>query len=338
MILACINGNLKTAKHLVEKWGVGVNDTTVFYKDGDIKIKGASPVFVAAKNRHFKIVEYLIGKGADLSLKTISRNQFYHNLTPLHEALRRHPNGSYFYCPDAESKEVETIVIPLVRLMLENGASVPSIFEDGSPIWTGIASHSVNLTTLLVHHGMTLVLPNLSGETVLHHWANLGRKNGKDPLTLVKLLVEKGANIMIRDKKGNTPILAAVATRNWTVIDFLMENDGLDRTEKIHALEMAAALILMESDEYDSHVERAREYLCRSFILREEKPDPILITPLTLESGRTIEWTTTAEVEAGIQNPKEYKIQAYLARLRKGVERSSFAGFYILDSLSVCFF
>jgi len=168
LLLACSDGDLEMVKYLVENRGVAVNDTAVFYPS------------------------YLVGKGADLSQKTTSSIEHYHNMTPLLGSIRLYSSG-----------DVGTIVIPLVRLLLENGAS-PSTLYDGYPIWTGLASYSANLTILLVHHGMPLDEQNLRGEAVLHHWVNLD-DNDKDSLTVVKLLVEKGANMMIRDENGNTP-------------------------------------------------------------------------------------------------------------------------------------
>jgi len=303
LLLACSHGDLEMVKYLVEKWGVGVNQTAAHYQDRYFKIEKAAPVFVASYNRHFSIVEYLIEKGADLSLETISEWGHLCNLTPLLGAIcHLNPHRDFLYCDEV----VETKVIPLVRLLLENGASLTTL-QDDYPIWTGLASYSRNLTTLLVHHGMALDKPFLEwglryqrGETALHHWTNLGKTNEEDSLAVVKLLVDKGAHLMIRDQKGNTPILTAVESRNWKVVDYLVENDGLDRTEKIDAMELAAALILNKSPD-DFLLERAREYFRRAFLLREEESDPILKTPLTLKSGRIIEWTTTAEVEAGIQ-------------------------------------
>lgn len=315
LLLACHFGDLKMVRHLIKKWGVDVNETAIYYENWECKIEGATPVFVAAYNRHFSIVKYLIRKGADLSLKTTCRNKFYHNMTPLLGAIHHAIYHDYVLPP----KGFETIVIPLVRLLLENGASLLTFQdEELDTIWTELASYDANLTTLLIHHGMALDKQGSYGETVFHHWAKarLGGVNEEDSLTVVKLCVEKGANAMIRNIDGYTPILVAAQNLNWTVFEFLLEQGGMNRTGKIDAMEMAAAFILSKSVEYDSHVERAFGYLRRAFILRGEKPDPILKTPLTLESGRTIEWATIAEVEAGIQNPTEYKIQAYLTRLR----------------------
>jgi len=349
LLLACHDGDLNMVKYLIEKWEVGVNDTAVYYKSWNWKIQEASPIFVASYNRHFSVVEYLIRKGADLSLKTTSDCEYYHHLTPLLGAIRTYYSDP-FECEcdyhDAEPEDAETIVLPLVQLLLENGASIATQ-QNGLLVWAGLPSYSVNLATLLLHHGMPLDPLNWRGETVLHNWVNLRKLNDENPwfthiseedsLTVVKLLVNKDANLVNnRDKKGYTPILTAAESLNWAVLDFLMEENRLDRTEHIDAMEMAAATILNQSPD-DLLLERARECLRRAFLLRSEEPDPILKTPLTLESGRTIEWTTPAEVEAGIQNPREYKIQSYLTRLRIRAGRSSDSFHYSYDFVSSCF-
>jgi len=130
IILAAHYGDLKMVKYLVEKWGVDVNATSVYYCG--CKIEKATPVFVASYSRRYNIVEYLIGKGANLSLKTTSEDNHLHDLTPLLGAIRQYPTG-FFCCPEFQSGSVdvktfiETTVTPVVRLLLENGASLPTL-------------------------------------------------------------------------------------------------------------------------------------------------------------------------------------------------------------------
>jgi len=90
LLLACHEGDLEAVRYLVENWGVSVNETAVYYRylEPGWKIQEASAVFVACYKRRFSVVKYLIEQGADLSLKTISDYQFYHNMTPLLGAIR----------------------------------------------------------------------------------------------------------------------------------------------------------------------------------------------------------------------------------------------------------
>ncbi len=102
MMLACQFGNLDCVKRLVQTWKVDVNASAVYYKDlsveehyfscKNLRVRSATPLFVAAFNGHVEVVRYLLEKEADVSSKTCSdSNIYYDGLTPLRGILR-----SYF--------------------------------------------------------------------------------------------------------------------------------------------------------------------------------------------------------------------------------------------------
>jgi len=39
---------------------------------------------------------------------------------------------------------------------------------------------------------------------------------------IVKLLIDRGANVEGRDKKGNTPLMCAARQDNWRIVEFLL--------------------------------------------------------------------------------------------------------------------
>ena len=72
LLLACFFGDLDFVKHIVENWHADTEAAAVYYsKPHDLcrKIGVATPIFVAAQNRHYAIVKYLVGKGANVNGK-----------------------------------------------------------------------------------------------------------------------------------------------------------------------------------------------------------------------------------------------------------------------------
>jgi len=252
-------------------------------------------------------------------------------LTPLHGVIqqsRRHPES-----------------LAVVRFLLESGADPAGILSLGCPIWM-YSSCGVDITTALIQHGLNLNQRNWRGETILHHWAyhsifdypNLNRRDVfgnpildqrslvyesmnatliRARLAVVELLVNSGADVMARDDSGFTPLLRAASECRYAVVDFLATIDYTDRMEIIDAMEMAAAKILWKiSNGWNSEQEsqRAFGYLRKALDLRQIGSLPM--TPLKLKRGRTIGWTTTAQLDQVIEKPAEYILQSYLIQLR----------------------
>jgi len=183
------------------------------------------------------------------------------------------------------------------------------------------------ITIELINHGMNLLQKNSAGETVLHRCTDLHyhheRLTDNDLLTVVKLLVEKGADLMARDNQNFTPILTAANSSNWAALDFLLERDEIHRMEKIDAMELVSVkdvrIFNHHPDPNDPDYQRIFGYWRRALRLRGKEDNKI---PQTLKSGRAGEWTTEEELEYVIQHPSEYHLQMYLAKLRVSSARS----------------
>ncbi len=281
----------------------------VYYSDplcSSDKIKVATPLFVAARNLHLEIVQYLIGKGADANGKG-TRLKDVEGPTPLQGVLS-----------NPKSSESRAKVQAIAFLLLESGADPNA--TDGHPIWMEPSCGTV-ITTALVQHGLKLNHPNDHGLTILHD--RVQARTFENPrkcyraMALIKLLVNNGADLMARDKQGFTPILLASTTGSWAVLDYMLEKNEIVRKEKIDALEMAAATILIRfSNGWDSVPEQAFEYLREALLLRQMKTEPFLMSPLKLKRGRIIGWTTSAQLDQVIEEPAEYYLQSYLIQLR----------------------
>jgi len=313
LIVACHYGDVDWVKRIVDVWGAEVNDAAVYflYLSNGQKISRATPLFVAAFNGHTSIVEYLVAKGASVFSKTSSEDigGHYDGLTPLYGALNQ------LSIPYERMVDVTN----MVRFLLESGADPNDFPSQKSPLWMSYMC-GVDVTTALVHHGLNLNQLNSDGETVLHHWVHaqpywFDPNRKKDSFTVVKLLVDNGANIMAQNMNGFTVILAAVKTEDWEIVDYFLEKEGVDRMAKIEAAEMAASKILSNSYN-NAEFERAFGYWRRALLLRQMDPDPIQKTPPILNSGKAGEWITSDQLEHVINHPEEYQFQSFLVRLR----------------------
>jgi len=258
LLLAAAHGDLVVVKRITENWRINVNATAQYHTQLDdanspnqarvYQIRGAAPLFVAAVNGHEAIVRYLVGKRANISAITKSSyGEKYAGMSPLYGALDlidRHEDSLRGGCIARPLRDKKTAV---VRLLLELGAN-PSVLHLGFPNWmTNLCNSNTTAISALINHGMRLDQRNPNnGDTVLHHWAANplaslmeSRTEGESPLVVVKLLVEKGADLMSKDKDGLTPILRAAraflthtSRENLSIVDFLLENEAIDRSEK----------------------------------------------------------------------------------------------------------
>ena len=121
-----------------------------------------------------------------------------------------------WYACSANQKEI-------VKLFLDNGVDV----NYGKPVGDNESSMSSYLdwvesaNDISVTAGYSLKVSNtLGGESLLH----VATKSGH--LSMVKLLLEKGAEINVQDESGNTPLHYASANGKKDVVKYLLDKEA----------------------------------------------------------------------------------------------------------------
>lgn len=339
LLLACAEGDLVAVKRIIEHWGLDVGATATYYPLDDSlspSFVKATPLFVAAFNGHSEVVRYLVAKGASISARTEFSSNIYGGMTPLYGALISIENKlkldidwlAHVASPKREKKT------DAVRFLLESGANPSAMHKCKFPAWmTNLGCSNTTTIKALIDHGMRLDQRNpYDCSTVLHHWASNPfstlleiRSEDESPLVVVKLLVEKGCDLMAIDTNGFSPILKAAhnlladtSQENFSILEFLLKKDVISRQEKIDALELIGAVIL--SDHRNAHLfQNAFDYWRRALHLREMKTvgsGPIYKTAMKRKSGLTVEWVTSTQLEDVKQNQSEYLLQSFLVRFR----------------------
>lgn len=195
--------------------------------------------------------------------------------------------------------------------------------DRSSPVWEESFRYADTIINL-INRGVELeqLRDPLTNGTVLHYWAaGRGIDNShhqEESLTVIKLLVDNGADLLAQDVNGFTPILCAANGHlgqrpNLKVLDFLLETYYFNQLEKIEALELAGAVILGDAGNapiYYKAFEYWRHALhLRNIRLEDGRRGPIQKTMLNLESVRTTEWTSLTQLEHVIEHPDDYVMQ-----------------------------
>ncbi len=171
---------------------------------------GLSPLHIAvyfssktAKEKiGLDIINILLKNGADVNIKDNEDKTplFYSTNTKILRILLN--NGANINACDNEGKTPLFYAnnLQLIIFLLDNGADPNVKNSEGDAI---IHNSSADTITSLLKHGANPNIQNKSGKTVLHDFYTL-----EDP-KLVKVLLNYGARIDIKDNNGETPYSVA---------------------------------------------------------------------------------------------------------------------------------
>ena len=194
---AAEDGNLEKVKHLLE----------VEKADMDEKIDGGGTAVSSALlfNRPI-VLEYLIKKGADLSVKawigsTLTNGRIYPNSLLYSAALL-----GYF--------EIAKLLIELGKVDVNDKTN-----EGGeSALLAAATNKGIEVVKLLLRNNAAIDDTNNKGETALQRAADI------ENVDVIKYLLNQGANVEKKDKTGKTPLIAAALNDKFSAMKILIEN------------------------------------------------------------------------------------------------------------------
>lgn len=222
-------------------------------------------------------------------------------------------------------------------------------------MWTLCPKEEPALTILLVNLGMSLTQRRkVTGGTILHHWASSNGSFDQDTVPVIELLLAKGADLEALDKFGLTPLnVAAIGypydgsevhhciRPNEPALRYLLALEDTSLLEKINALELAGAVLLLLNGDNRNSISQAFQYWNEALNLREGSIPKVSLNADKNVHWRTVEWTTRIELEQlQHHSPVNRKMQAILVARRilshvssKALERylwNSIVSFYFL--------
>ena len=203
--------------------------------------EGFYPLHLAAMQNFTKVTDFLLQNNVTIDIST---NEQYNNFTPLHYAL----HNDY---------------VPMAKVLLDYNASINTQDSVGNTLLHYAAIFGrVDIVKLFLQKKDTFkdeqskngytplnlavshIHPDHSNEKqqieiakllidAFPHWMDInGEREGyyplhnaivKNSLNMVKLLVEKGANLEVKNSKGQTPLQFAEQQNNDTIKEFLQE-------------------------------------------------------------------------------------------------------------------
>lgn len=226
---ACETGNLPLIRHLLSR---GANPNAISEKNKE------TPLHCAAGHGHADVVSLLLTKEVELEAKDVC------DCTPLHQAsLRGHvevvslllDKGANVNARDrANGTPLHWASnTKIISLLLGRGADIEARDRNGfTPLVSAILKCAfqreyTQAALALIENGANVRSIDDEGQTALHHASEKGL------IGIVSLLLEKRADVNVRDHVGRTPLQYAT---NEEVISLLRQNGGAGALDPREAL------------------------------------------------------------------------------------------------------
>ena len=210
--LAIRQGNLPAVRSLVEK------DPALVKAAGD---SGFTPLHIAATAGRVDIIEYLLGRGAELEARTAGGQTPLFQTVPLAAAQAFAyllEKGANLNARDNQGRTILQFALSwrrpaMVDLILQRGFAIDTAGAAAQEMLDEAANTGIDsLVTALISRGVTVETGRHDGTTLLHSAARGGLPS------LVERLLKSGARVEERDLHGLTPLhLAALYGRDAVV-------------------------------------------------------------------------------------------------------------------------
>ncbi|MFH0761244.1 MAG: ankyrin repeat domain-containing protein [Bacteroidota bacterium] len=180
--------DLAKVKSLVE------NDPLVVHSKDDA---GNTPLHHAAISGTFEMAEFLISKEADINAQNAQLN------TPLHEAIQSRNES-------------------ICKLLIERGASIEIVnIGKQTPLHRAASSNQRSITDMLIARGAAIDPFDAYGRTP---FLLVARNNGN--VEIGKLLLDKGADVQVKDQDNQMALNLAAWKGYKDFIDFLLDHNA----------------------------------------------------------------------------------------------------------------
>jgi ankyrin repeat protein len=184
-----INGLTTSVKRLLSIRNINVN-----VKDDEY---GRTPLHWAVMNGNVEIAQLLLQNGADVNARSNNGS------SPLHVAIKE-----------------SNLHVDIVKLLLENGADVHARKNGETPLCLAAL---INYRLSDSNNDTPLSL----AELINYPFASFSDSNSKlneDLVEIVKLLLEKGADVNASNENGETPLHSASKNGQFEITNLLLKN------------------------------------------------------------------------------------------------------------------
>lgn len=120
--------------------------------------------------------------------------------------------------------------VQYVKECLSQGINPNYVDRNGwTPLNCAVENEQKEIAELLLKNGADVNFYPAGGWTALHQAVDLsvdgtvqtGGKQGNEPISMIKFLLDNGANINIKDSNGSTPVDIAKSYNSLKIIQFL---------------------------------------------------------------------------------------------------------------------
>ncbi len=140
-----------------------------------------APIHIAAANGDMETLEYIVGKGADVSIKA------FNGQTPFHTAVLSGEAGIFDF-------------------LISHGADINVEDDTGkTPLFIAVDKYKLKVIPVLISKGADVNHTDREGKSAVHYAV----QDKWDGIEMIDILFENGAQLDIVDEDGNTPYFYA---------------------------------------------------------------------------------------------------------------------------------